>query len=875
MTLPSCNKWRPRQANGDSIVRILFIVFILGVLMSGLWEVIAPFTSDDVNECTNPSAELNTTGHAASGTNTIAASTEQQYRGAKSFKITYQDNTTLDTIAHTFLNASVTYYVKLKVYVPANWNGTTLTIGGSGFTGATITPVTTWTTGGVTATWVELKSTFALGADVSGNLALTTSGTPTAGRSIYIDALYISMNDGEYFDGEDFMAFWKGNRHASASQMDYRNRKHGQAVNLDNYQVFAGFPIGFDFPRFNHATRERAIGRGSEYLNTYIPQRIGQLPITLVGSSETNYHSLKKTFENVVKPNLTPAKQAFILRYLGANSSIPNHLAGRLDTDLNLARDGFSGRGVMRLLATEPGWYEAGDQYAALTRYTSLSVSYILGWLNDGTGFSNLGNTGTGQVNTIAIAENGDFYIGGTFANWAGNADADRIAKYTRSTGAWSHLFASGASGSISQIIILDDGDLVIVGNYTNLGGASHNFATRWDGSTISDFGTGFDGNVLAVAFDYQRSKLYFGGSFDSANSVAAAKVVEYDLETATFTAMGDGFDEAVAALYVDPVTGDVFAGGEFTEDGTSSLLFSHAAWWDYSEQEWKTIGYFDQMSGLGAEGFNGTSVNSITSDGTYIYFGGDFTENGAGTETLTYARIARYLPGRFSHAEEIGGGVAGGAVYYLYWDRVLNKLLVSGAFTSVGGGIRLVDQAVYWNGSTFEKLPLNFPGSTTIYAFARNEANGDYFYGFNQSGTMIVPGALNSITNGGTDAAYPVFVFDSSTDVIGTEYATLTTLANRTTGALVNFNDLRILAGSIVTVEFAPSGARVYRLVGQSKVDLTAGAFTRDSDISAFMLEPGLNQILVAAMDTSGTPTISAYVLYRKRHWSLSGTAT
>jgi len=243
----------------------------------------------------------------------------------------------------------------------------------------------------------------------------------------------------------------------------------------------------------------------------------------------------------------------------------------------------------------------------------------------------------------------------------------------------------------------------------------------------------------------------------------------------------------------------------------------------------------------------------------------------------IPISKIGRYLVGNHSHPEQLGDGLSGGSVTYLYWDTVLNKVLAAGAFTTVlmGNYDYTVDRIVYWNGSTFERLALDFPGSSSLYFFVRNPVNGDYFYGFADAGTMIVPSALNSITNNGTDDAYPVVVFDSSADVIGTEYATLVTLTNRTTGAQVNFNDVRVLAGSIVTVEFSPQGAKIYRLVGQSKVDLTPGAFTRDSDISAFSLMPGLNQILLAAADTSGTPTISCYLLYRKRHWSMSGVAT
>lgn len=844
-------------------------------IMSGLWEIVAPFSADDVNECTNPSFETGTTGYAAGGTNTIAVSTDYQWRGAYSLKATVADSFYVWAYSHTFLNANTSYYLKVRVLVPSAYDISTISFSLVNYSGASLTTVKYWNSPPVSSsqieafdTWVEISAIANIAADTSGSI-LISGGSDKIGSVLYFDALYISTNNGLYFDGDSPLAFWKGNRNASASQMDYRNRKHGEATNLDALYVYAGHPVGFDFAPLDVQTRARAIGSGSEFQHTYIGERPAQLPISIVGSSESSYHARKKAFENLLKPNKSPGQQAFILRSLAANSNTINHLAVRLDGDLSLKRDGFTGKGIMRVLATEPSWYEAGDHYAAMTRSTSLSVSYILGWLNDGTGFSALGNTGTGQVNTIAISENGDMYLGGTFTNWDANADADRIVKYSRSAGTWSHLFASGASGSISDIIILDDGDLVIVGNYTNLGGAAHNYAARWDGSTISDFGTGFNGSVVAVAFDYKHGILYFGGNFTLAGGVAdTAHVAKYTLSTGVFTPMQTGINGLVNDLYVDPVSGDVYAVGLFSS--ASGTTASNAARWDYATQSWDAIGNYDAMTGEGTEGFDAEAY-TVVGDGKYIYFGGSFSNTESGT-AVAISRIARYLPGRFNNPEQLGAGLSGGNVYFLYWDAVLNKLLISGAFSSIG--TRATDPAVYWNGSTFEKIPLDFPGSTTVSAFARNPVNGDYFYGFNTTGTMLVPGALNSITNNGTDDAYPVFVFDSSADVIGTEYATLTTLANRTTGAVINFNDVRILAGSIVTVEFSPQGCKIYRLVGQSKVDLTAGAIVRDSDVSAFSLMPGLNQILLSAMDTSGTPTISCYCLYRYRHHSLSGTA-
>lgn len=860
--------------------RLFILIILWGCLMASDWKIVAPFSADDVNECTNPSFETGTTGYVAGGTNTIAVSTDYQWRGAYSLKATIADSSYVWAYAHTFANANTSYYLKVRVLVPSAYDISTISFSISGYSGASLTTVKYWNSPVVNSkqvdaqdTWVELVAIADIASDTGGTI-LISGGSDKIGSILYFDALYISTNDGLYFDGDSPLAFWQGNRHASASQMDYRNRKHGKLLDLHDgtasstdYWVFLSEPSGADFAPHELNNRARAIGRGAEHGNTYLGQRPMIFPVTIDGrGSQATYHSNKKVLENAVKFNRAPNDQSFTMQYIGANANTPTYIDVRT-AGLDIARYGYSGQGQLRLIAENPGYYEHGDHYAAMTRSTSLSVSYILGWLNDGTGFSALGNTGTNTVSRLAIAENGDVYVVGTFTNWDGNADADRIVKYNRSAGTWSHLFTGGANANVSDILILDDGDVIFTGDFTSIGGSALNRAARWDGSSLTGFGTGFNAWVFAMAYDYKRGIIYFGGNFTTANGVAANRIVQYTLSTGLFTAMGTGMNNIVSALYVDPDTGDVYAGGAFTDSGRT-----RAGRWDYSEQTWYSIG-----DGEGGEGFNDT-VNTITGDGNYIYFGGSFTQTNAGTigAAIPIKYIARYVAGTHTHPEQVGSGV-NAAVYYLKWDKPVGKLFLSGIFTTVGiGGTTTIpsDRTAYWNGSTFEKVPLDFPGSATVYAFVRNEVNGDYFFGFDTTGTMIVPGALNSITNNGTDDAYPTFVFNSSADVIGTEYATLSTIANRTTGVSVNFNDVRILAGSIVTVEFSPQGCKVYRLVGQSKVDLTAGAIVRDSDVSAFSLMPGLNQILLSAMDTSGTPTISCYCLYKHRHHSLSGTA-
>lgn len=833
------------------------------------WRIISPFDSDDTNECANPSLEDGTTGHAASGTNTIAASTEQQYRGRYSLKCTHQNNTTLDTIAHTFGAKSTTYYLKCKVYIPSSWDGGTLSISTTGYTSATTTAVTTWSSS-PTATWVELKSTIALDTDEIGSILVVTTGSPTAGRYIYLDAFYISTNDGEYFDGEDDFAHWEGNRHLSASVMDARNRKHGKLYDPADTGVKLNFPSGVDFTPQGSNYYTRVIGDGAEYQGTKRTARPVLFPVIVPAASDAAYHSAKRAFENLIKLNRSPGQQSLRLQYRGANADVPAYLDLRTEgfEIVRSAQSKYTGFGDWRATAQNPQWYEAGDRYAALTRSQSLSVSYLLGFLNE-SGFDNLNNNGTGQVRTLAIDVNNDVIIGGQFLNWGGNADADNIARYVRSTDTWTSLFTAGANSTVNKVLILDDGRMVIVGAFTSIGGTAANRVAIWNGSAITALGTGFNAECYTVEYDYRNNCLYFGGAFTTANGTTVNYIAKYDLVAGAFSALDSGTNSDVRSIYVQP-SGNLLVGGEFTQVGSPAFDAYHIARYKVATSEWNAL-----ATGTGASsGANGAVYSITVGDNNKIYIGGDFTAVGG----RSFNNVAwRYIdsPAWFGLNNGVTGGL-GIPVEYMYWDSVLNKLLISGQFDTVsiiGGTDVPVDQAVYWNGSSFEFIGLDFPASSTVYNFVRNQRTGDYFIAFDTTGTMVVPSATTTVTNNGTDDA-PLTLHFIGGGSTGSAYAELLFVLNETTGARLSFNNLTLNEGSEIVIDLRPGKTSIKRIVGQTVYDITEGTFARESDTASFRLAPGANKITVAAADVNGSPTITAFALWRNHHNTISGTA-
>jgi hypothetical protein len=141
------------------------------------------------NLCLHSSFEA-MTGWTTGGTNTIAQSDEQVLEGAFSCKATYQDSAIL--VQRTQTLTAVAHVYAVSVYVPADFDATAVRLVASGFTSATgtITQSLDITGSDNDDRWVRiLLGPFTPAAgDLVGTFRVDISGTPTAGRFIYVDA---------------------------------------------------------------------------------------------------------------------------------------------------------------------------------------------------------------------------------------------------------------------------------------------------------------------------------------------------------------------------------------------------------------------------------------------------------------------------------------------------------------------------------------------------------------------------------------------------------------------------------------------------------------------------------------------------------------
>jgi hypothetical protein len=181
-------------------------------------------------------------------------------------------------------------------------------------------------------------------------------------------------------------------------------------------------------------------------------------------------------------------------------------------------------------------------------------------WSPLGTGVRTL--ISSPSVNALAVWDDGDgpaLYVGGEF-NRAGDVVARRIARWDGNT--WSALGGGfrpnigGANATVHSIVLWNDelyvgGDMSYADTNTDVNGVA-----RWTGSSWSSLGSGMNvspltGQViraLATFDDGSGSALYAAGSFSVAGGVGARNIARWD--GSSWSPLGEGFEYGVGGIY-------------------------------------------------------------------------------------------------------------------------------------------------------------------------------------------------------------------------------------------------------------------------------------------------------------------------------------
>jgi hypothetical protein len=373
--------------------------------------------------------------------------------------------------------------------------------------------------------------------------------------------------------------------------------------------------------------------------------------------------------------------------------------------------NGANGDVLALKLGSNGDVYMAGD----FTQVGGVATSFLTKW--NGTAWSSLGSATVSnglnrQINTLAVAANGDVYVGGYFTQ-AGGAAANYIAKWNGN--AWSSLGsgpANGLNGEVVALVVASSGDVYAGGSFTQAGGLPANYIARWNGSAWSSLGTGPSNGVnnfvraLAVA---GNGDLYVGGNFSQAGGVTANNVARWNGTTwsSLGTGAANGVDVGVVALAVAG-NSEVYVGGYFTRAG--GIAASYIAKWNGTA--WSSLG----------TGLNSNVLGLAVAGNGNVYVSGSFTQAGG----IVANRVARWDGTTWS---TLGTGTANGVNSYVIALATASNgdVYVGSSYLSQAGGIP-VNQVAKWNGTAWS--PLGTGVNRPVYALATSPTGKLYVGG-------------------------------------------------------------------------------------------------------------------------------------------------
>ena len=338
-------------------------------------------------------------------------------------------------------------------------------------------------------------------------------------------------------------------------------------------------------------------------------------------------------------------------------------------------------------------------------------------WRNLGTGMTNGGGSGVPQVFSLTGFDAGSglsLYAGGRF-NAAGGVPANCIARWN-GTG-WSALGA-GVAGFFPSVLALaafDDGGgdgphLFAGGSFDTAGSVPALDLGEWDGSNWAAGGvapdSGLNGHVTALTeFDDGLGggpALIVGGDFSGAGQLALDHVGRWD--GSSWSALGAGLDDLVRCLAVfdDGLGGGpaLFAGGEFG---------GHVARWNGAT--WESVG-----GGANATVWDLEVFDDGQGGGPALYAAGDFTDAGGASGTQYIAKWNGVAWSTLS-----GTGMSGG--WFIQFEENIwtdnlavfddgqgggPALFVGGLFSSAGGVP--ASRISKWDGQTWSALGSGIP---------------------------------------------------------------------------------------------------------------------------------------------------------------------
>lgn len=454
------------------------------------------------------------------------------------------------------------------------------------------------------------------------------------------------------------------------------------------------------------------------------------------------------------------------------------------------------------------------------------------------------------SIYTVVVLGDGDILIGGSFKRLNGNKPMNHIMRLN-SDGTLDTAFTSaidpGNSTSVSVILPLPDGDLLVGGSFSSVGGVARPSIARLnpDGTLDTAFmqnntGPAYPGNSPMVTRMVRQpnGKIIIGGYFTLVDSMPRKNIARLEADgtldvSFMYGYTNPGADGMVSALELDP-SGNVLVGGYFTNFHNSNpkrsymVRLSADGILDPSFQP--TFGPVDYVQ-----------IRTITrlSSGNLLVSGGFETVNGA-----PRGNIVMLNSDGTTNTSFMAGKVGTNLSVIRALVQTDGKILIGGTFTRVNGISRNMVARLTANGSL---------DSEFLMAGANHEVNA---VAVQPGDGKVLVGGRFSVVNGLAQTGFVRLNTDGSTDASFVRTMTGVSGGGGRVNAIALQPDGGILIGGNFTKAAHRDANNVARIDTYGNPDWefnTAGAKGTDGEVFGIALQPDGKIVVVGSFQNAG----------------------
>ena len=649
---------------------------------------------------------------------------------------------------------------------------------------------------------------------------------------------------------------WLGKAYHSRSQRLASAREGGQVIDLaDDYDLPVELSQGAGMPTIVVQAQD-VIDGPALYLGSQAIARDLLVQIYAEGSDLAALRALRQDLISLIRPDSTAPQKPFLLRCSEAGD------LRQIGCVYQAGLEGFQKNGyiesiALRLRALDPMWVSVRDFGASLDLYDAdAGINVAVRGL--GTGWADLGNTGSATVRALATAIDGRIVLAGTFTNMGGGTYNDYICLYDPRDGSFSPL-ERGLDGQALCCAVDALGDIWVGGLFSNaIDGTGSNVSNTaylakfdWSAQAWVSVGTGAANDAVnGLALNPYDGQMYAWGEFTTIGGVSAARIAYHN--GTTFVALGTGLTGGGGSAYAVAwgLDGALYAGGQFSTAG--GVTVDGFAKWDGSA--WAAC----------AGGLNGGATYPFASailclkDGS-ILLAGDFDDAGSVSGTDS---IAIYEPEADIFLALADDDLAGATRIYALAYGPLGQVWIGGNFSYTSpGGLWDQDGLIRYDGLQYNRADValdNVSNNASVYAFL---LVGSEFYiagSFDDAGSGEAWAGLTSITNGGSATTRPAIYITRSG---GSGDVVLCSIRNDANLAELLF-DCLILDGETITLDLRDTAEPLFMSDKRGSLWPFMGM---GSDIASFALLPGANPILAFVNSSS----VSGLMAWKEVYWS------